>query len=283
MASVDKVLKKEDAVFSLAENEFEKKVKTSEQLIFEEIMLVVQSMNIEAGKIKNDAEARKLLLSLEGKIRKAFEKGGYNEAVYGLVANFDEISRNKIELQDVLNGKRITMSQIAPLKRIAAQTTIDNLLGAGISRDLIYPIRQEIYRQALLGGTIRDAEQGIRKYILNNKGSDSTLLRYASQVATDSINQFAGTIEDTVKKEFGFNAYRYVGSIIVDSRCQCRYWVTFDKISDEQLEGDIKTALDGGTLGGCTCSGMIPGTNVDNFGIYRGGYRCRHKAIATNI
>ena len=286
MANIDKIIQKSDAVFTTAESEFDKKVKASEQLIFDEILILVQELNIQAGRIKNDADAQKLLLSLENKIRAAFEKSGYNKAVYDLLSNFDTIAKNKITLHDVLNGKRITNDQINPIKRLAVQSTIDNLLGAGISKDLIYPIRQEIYRQALVGGTIKDAEAGIRKYILNNKGNDSTLLRYASQVATDSMNQFAGTIESSIKDEFGFNAYRYVGSIILDSRCQCRWWVKQEKISEEQLSVEIPIALNGGRLdksGDCLCSGMIPGTNTSNFGIYRGGYRCRHKAIATNL
>ncbi len=283
MASVDKVISEGDDIFNKAETSFEKKVRASEQLIFEEIMTLVQELNIQAGRIKNDADAQRLLLSLENKIRAAFENAGYNKAVYDLLPNFDAIAKNKIELQDVLNGKRVTNKQIDPIKRLAVQGTIDNLLGAGIAKDFIYPLRQELYRQSLVGGTIKQAEAGIRKYILNNKGGDSTLIRYANQVATDGLNQYAGTIENKIKDEFNFNAYRYVGSIIKDSRCQCRYWVEQGKISDSDLAGQIKIALDGGKLGNCTCSGMIPGTNTSNFGIYRGGYKCRHKAIATNI
>lgn len=283
MASVDKIIKEGEAIFNKAESDFEKKVRASEQLIFDEILTLVQELNIQAGRIKNDADAQRLLLSLESKIRKAFEKSGYNQAVYDLLPNLDEIASNKISLHDALNGKRITKDQIKPMTRLAIQSAIDMLIGAGISKDFIYPLRQEIYRQSLVGGTIKQAEAGIRKYILNNKGGDSTLLRYTGQVATDGLNQYAGTIESKIKDEFGFNAIRYVGSIIKDSRCQCRFWVEKGKISNADLKGQIAIALDGGKLGDCYCSGMIPGTNVDNFTIYRGGYRCRHKAIATNL
>jgi hypothetical protein len=102
-------------------------------------------------------------------------------------------------------------------------------------------------------------------------------------VARDSINQYDGSIQNVIKNELELNDFIYSGSIIKDSRCQCRYWVYKIKLKKEDLIDEIQIALDGRSLGGCNCSGMIPGTTIDNFAVNRGGYACRHRAIATNF
>jgi hypothetical protein len=47
-------------------------------------------------------------------------------------------------------------------------------------------------------------------------------------------------------------------------------------VKDAQLPGEIEWALRNG-------SGMIPATTPETFGIYRGGYRCRHHATAIQV
>lgn len=283
MPSVDKIISTEQQLYVKAEEDFGKKVRGSEKKIFDEIMKYVSAVNITSGRLSSNEKTQNFLLSLENKIRAAFKDGGYNQAVKDLLTDFDKIAENKIKLHDALNKKRITMAMIEPVKRIEVQKTLDNLIGAGISKDIIYPVRQGLYRQILVGGKVEDLEQQIRDYVYSRKDKDSKLLQYSSQIAIDSINQFGGTIEGVLADEFGLNAFRYIGSIIKDSRAQCRFWVDKGILPKEELESEIETALDGEELNGRKCSGMIPGTNTTNFSIYRGGYRCRHQAIATFV
>jgi len=70
------------------------------------------------------------------------------------------------------------------------------------------------------------------------------------------------------------NAFQYIGSLVTDSRPQCERWIIKKGgvLKYSELEKEISWAYSNG-------KGMIPGTNKDNFGTYRGGYNCKHSAV----
>jgi hypothetical protein len=92
------------------------------------------------------------------------------------------------------------------------------------------------------------------------------------QISRDALGQFDGQINAIIADEFGLDAFRYVGSIIDDSRAQCVRWVGKRILEKSEMQSEIAWANNNG-------SGMIPGTNPDNFLVFRGGYNCRHRAI----
>ncbi|MFN9108950.1 MAG: hypothetical protein ACK5XN_02555, partial [Bacteroidota bacterium] len=96
--------------------------------------------------------------------------------------------------------------------------------------------------------------------------------RYVKQVSRDALGQFDGQINAKIADEFGLDAFRYVGSIIDDSRSQCVRWVGKRILEKSEMQSEINWANNNG-------SGMIPGTTPENFLVYRGGYNCRHRAI----
>ncbi|MEX0596827.1 MAG: hypothetical protein WD512_10025, partial [Candidatus Paceibacterota bacterium] len=77
---------------------------------------------------------------------------------------------------------------------------------------------------------------------------------------------------------YGMTKIVYLNSNIKTTRGQCLHWTSFDFLTDEQLKEEIPIAVNGGTLGGYKCSGMIESTTIDNFTANRGGYNCRHEA-----
>ena len=79
-----------------------------------------------------------------------------------------------------------------------------------------------------------------------------------------------------VRKEFDLNGFKYIGSLVKDSRPQCKKWKRMGVIRYDQLDKEISWAYSNG-------KGMIPGTNKDNFATYKGGYNCAHQAVATRI
>jgi hypothetical protein len=86
------------------------------------------------------------------------------------------------------------------------------------------------------------------------------------------LNQFDGQVNSAIANEFGLDAYRYVGSLIDDSRAQCIRWAGKQVLLKEDLAKEISWATANGT-------GMIAGTTPENFATFRGGYNCRHSAI----
>jgi hypothetical protein len=70
--------------------------------------------------------------------------------------------------------------------------------------------------------------------------------------------------------------FHYVNSLIRDSRPQCVRWVGMEYLERAKLQSEIDWAFNNG-------SGMVKSTNPSNFATYRGGYRCRHLAIAVRV
>ena len=283
MAKVDKIIASGDDIMISAEDTFTGDVKDIEKRLLAEVNKIFNTIDVKNGKIQSSEDAVKFLASLEKKITDALNKAGYNSKVKDYLKNFDAIRRNNIALHAALNNINIPYDSLNSLTKLEVQNTVDKLLGSGISRDFIIPIRESLYRNITLGSTIQETKKTISDYIISQDGKDSKLLRYTTQVARDSISQYDGAIQTVIKNELDLPDYIYSGSIITDSRCQCKYWVNKIKLPGDELEGEIQTALDGGELGGCNCSGMIPGTTVDNFARYRGGWNCRHRAISYNI
>lgn len=283
MAKVDRLITQGEKIMLSVEETFTGDMRDIERLLMAEIMKLFDEIDVKQGKLQNSEQAMRFLASMDARIDAALKKSGYNSKVAALIRNFDKIRENNIAVHAALNNETIAFSSLNAITNIEVENTINKLLGAGISVDFKYPIREALYRNITLGASIQDAKSTIESYILSNDGKDSKLLRYVGQVARDSVNQYNGVIEKTIANELDLKDFIYVGTIITDSRCQCRYWVNKGKLKRDELIDEIQTAVDGRSLGGCKCSGMMPESNIDNFSVTRGGYNCTHRAIATNL
>jgi hypothetical protein len=115
-------------------------------------------------------------------------------------------------------------------------------------------------------------ENFLTAYVVGTPELNGLYSRYVKQISRDALGQFDGQINAIIADEFGLDAFRYVGSIIDDSRAQCVRWVGKRILEKSEMQSEIAWANNNGT-------GMIPGTNPDNFLVFRGGYNCRHRAI----
>ena len=281
--STDTLIADGERRMNIAENIFNSNTKRAESAIYQELQKLFDSIDITAGKIKNSRKTMEFLHSLELRIYDALNNSGYNGAVKNYLKNFDRIRDNNIDIQAKLNKKVLSPGSFDDITRMETQAAIERLTGSGISKDFIIPIKESLYRNIYLGADIATARKTIEDYVLTKEGQESKLLRYTRQVARDTINQYDGAIQKVIANELDLPDYLYAGSLIQDSRGQCKYWVEKTKLLGEELKAEIEQAIAGRTLGGYKCSGMIPQTSVDTFSIYRGGYNCRHRAIATKF
>jgi len=281
--AITKILNEGDKILDTSETNFLKSVKAAENLLYKEISKIFEAVDVTNGKLKNNEKARLFLLSLDKRITDALYNSPYKSAVVNLLKDYDKIALNNIELQAAVNGENILFSQINGIKQIEANNTLDKLLGNGISKDFIAPIRENLYRNILVGSSIEDTQNSIKDFIISTPEKDSRLLRYANQIGRDSIMQFDGAIQQNIASELDLPDYLYTGSLIIDSRAQCVHWANKIELKGSELQGEIDTAIKGGYIGGRKCGGMNPSCSVQTFSIYRGGYNCRHRAIATSL
>lgn len=90
---------------------------------------------------------------------------------------------------------------------------------------------------------------------------------YAGHIASDSLFQYNGTIQKIIADEYSLTKGLYIGDIIKDSRPACKYLVGLKRKIDITEIPDVLIKYP---------DGIIEGTTMKNFPVYRCGWRCRH-------
>jgi len=211
-------------------------------------------------------------------IADAINASAYPTAVAQCVRSIEEITTLSQQVLTKYNPKikidfdRLGVSQI---RTAQIETIVNNMTGISLTAEVRQPIREALQRNVFAGSTLTDTKKYIEDFLTQQPGQKyARLTRYAMTWAQDGILQYDGQIYDQFRSTYTTNKIMYIGSLINDSRPQCVRWITQygGKIPMAKLQDEINWALNNG-------SGMNLATTVSSFCTYRGGYRCRHKAI----
>lgn len=223
------------------------------------------------GRFVWDKNNLRLLNRLTPELAKALERANFEGSMLDYFDDFDEIGQNIADLHGRVNDVRVTKSSLNADKLVVVEQVVKGLAQANIDQTFLQPVRQGLYSRIRFGASVTETEAYLRELIVGTE-KEGVISRWVGQVARDAANQYEGTINQRVAQEFNLTNYEYVGSIVKNSRPQCRRWVEKGRISKEELAGELEWAYNNG-------AGMIPGTTVETFAIYRGGYNCQHTAI----
>lgn len=267
---IDKKLKAMD----VADARFLTGFEPIEKKIYEAVQKKVLDMNFESGKSLFDDTNVQMINELNDVITNAIKSSGYPAKVKEYLRSFDTIKQFNFDAHKDVNDLSTAELEklVNPMQKQVVQQTIDGLTGSGIDTQFIQPMKEGIFKNIVSGATITDLESYLKSYILSDELNLGKFKKYTTQIARDTLNQFDGQVNSRIANEYGLNAFKYVGSLIDDSRPQCVRWVGKGTLLLDELQTEISWAYSNG-------SGMIPGTTPDNFSVYRGGYNCRHSAI----
>jgi len=271
---IDKLISKKDKAIVRSENDLLSDFNNIEQKVFDAVKKKINSMNIEGGKILFDDTNTAIVNEIDATIKNALQGSNYPSQVKDFLRSFETIRQFNFDVQKNVNdlSEKELSDLINPIQQANVEQTLNGLTGTGVSTNFIQPVREGIYKNIVAGTTISDMEVYLTNYILSNPERMSGLKRYVTQVSRDSLNQFDGQVNSHIAETFGLDAFRYVGSLIDDSRPQCVRWVGKNVLLLDDLQNELNWAYNNG-------SGMIPGTTPNNFAVFRGGYNCRHSAI----
>lgn len=225
-----------------------------------------------------DDVAVQMLSQLDVIIANAINSSAYPASVANVVRSIDEITSLSQQVLTNYNPKvkidfdKLGVSQV----RIAqVESIVNNMTGDSLTVNVRQGIREGLQRNVFAGAKLTDTRDFIAEYLTKQKGDKyARLTRYAMTWAQDGILQYDGQIYDRFRQEYPPSHIRYIGSLIADSRPQCVRWINkYDGlIPVDKLQSEIQWAVTSG-------SGMNLATTPQSFCTYRGGYRCRHKAI----
>jgi hypothetical protein len=227
-----------------------------------------------------------MLATFENNIKTALKRTNYRDLIKGYLSNFDEIAKLSQQTAQAVAGRTVQASTVNALKRIEIERIALQLVEPqGIQSNIVDPIKRILFKSVTTGTDYASATAEIETFVNGVQGQNGFMQRYTTQLARDSVNRYAGTINNVIKAEFELDGFVYVGSLIETSREVCNELVRGDgKFQDLQKDGAYRIAdlpiIVSRMLGE---GGVNPALTVDNFFELRGGYNCRHEAIPIKL
>jgi hypothetical protein len=275
--SLTSIYNQKQKVINNAVGSFVKGAKNTEIEISQAVFSLLRRAN---NKDLSILEKAKVINEIEVKVFEIIRKSEYKSSVQKFLGSLKEIEtlqkKTMLEATGIKGGK----VKFNELSKFASQSINDNFLGKGLDANVVQPLKQRIGESLISGADNTQLESVVSQYFESDEKL-GRLTRYVNAIANDALQNYGGLINNEYRKEYQLTKFRYVGSLIEDSRGQCRHWTSKDVITEAELIEEIPIAIAGGFLGGFKCSGMAEWTNIDNFTIERGGYNCRHEAIPT--
>ena len=224
---------------------------------------------------------KKFLAGLPAQFQATLKDVGYTDKAVEFTDLYGEVEGELVQLHDDLSNIKSNKSKFSSaqntlnsMRQNMVDFTINNLVerGGELEAAVLPEVRKALNNAAMGQADLFSTIDSIGDVLAGDGEVDGIFARNATRIARDSFYQYQGAINQTIALEFEMNAYRYIGSIVDETRPQCERWVEQEYILFSELQAEIDWALS-------LDRGMIKETDIDTFGIYRGGWNCRHLAI----
>lgn len=259
--------------FNAVEKQMLSNIDFLNKLIYEAIYGRLTDFEISGGKFISNDNSAVVVQQLKKELIDVINGDEYQNRFKNWLKNYDQITAYNIKTQKEINKLSLSSKQFKDIKKQSVIKVTEDLVGIGVEAKFVSPITEALMRNVIMGATVTDTKQYLESYIFGDEETDGKLTRYAGQIARDSVSQYDGQINQRIMKEYEMDGYEYVGSLVEDSRPICTHIINnMDGfVPIEELPLLLKKYEGSG--------GMIDGTTVETFAVYRGGWNCRHAAI----
>lgn len=275
---VPRLIEMKDAIIDNADESLLEGFDGIEQSIYNGVNREVKKLEQADGKILFNEANLLLVLALTPYIIDSIQQSRYPSNVRTFIGQLPIIEDLNIRIHEQENSvsNKDLKKAVAGVQTTTTTNIINDLTGAGVQVEFIKPLTELIYNNVVSGSSLSDLQAAIREYIEGRADQLGQFRKYVTRISRDALYQYDGILNARIGDYFGFDAYRYVGTLIRDSRPQCIRWVGKGILLRKDMEKELAYAYNSG-------SGMIPGTTADNFSVYRGGYNCRHTALPIRL
>ncbi|MEX6689218.1 hypothetical protein QTN47_17040 [Danxiaibacter flavus] len=267
----------------VAIDDFQKQIPGIQEKMFNELQTLVKDLGVQNGKILANLDNLKLIGNIKNKIERIIISNSYKAKVQQFVKSYQAVRNLHDDYFAQFNVTFPKKETYDVIKQLAVDSTLNSLLGAGISANVIDKVGEILKTNTTSAASYSDMINQLRSYVLTGNETEGVLERYTKQITTDAINQYSAQYHQAVSSDLNFSWGRYVGSNITTSREFCLKLTKKDYIHKSELPEIIKGDIDGHQ---CKLSkstglplGMVSGTTPGNFQIYRGGYNCGHQFL----
>jgi len=254
-------------------------IESLEIAIYSKILDILRSFAQEEGRIIAKGSNAALFDRLKRQILKVIRESTFVPKVNKFLTSFDKVEKMNRSIYERILGTKVR-TDLSLEKLTVIEKVTDSLLNqSSLNANFINPIRKTLTDAVRFNQTFAEAEENLKRAV---KGTDKggLLRRYAGQVVTDSINGFDGAINDVIRDAYQLDGFRYVGSLIKDSRLNCIELINgsgaFEKFAIRPGSYRVKDTEKIIAIAE-NRPGWNPETTVNTFGQFRCGYRCRHQ------
>lgn len=249
-----------------------------EKSVYNKILKMLRNFSQEEGRLIQTQASNSLLLNLRKEILSIIRKSVFIPRVNKFITQFDEVEKRNKSFYSRLLGTSVK-TNVSLEKKIIIDHVADSLTKtASINQNFTDPIRKMMVDSVRYKQTFEEAESNLKR-LVRGTGKGGLLKRYSSQIVRDSMNGFDGAVNDVIRDAFQLDGWRYVGSLIDDSRLNCENWIEGSGKFKIYSIGDGKyrvADLPAMIRIAKNRDGWNPNTTPETFAQYRGGYRCRH-------
>jgi hypothetical protein len=261
--------------------DFQKGIPEIQKGMLDRLLIELKDLEVRDGKVLNSVQNLKLIGQIKNKLEKLIISEGYKASVKDFIQAFETVSSLQNQYFAQFNAKFKPSKTIPFMKQLAVDTTVNGLIGQGLSVNIVDRIGTILQNNITAGGSYASLNDQLRSSIVGGEENEGMLQRYSKTITTDAINQYSAQYHETIATDLKFNWGRFVGSNITTTREFCDLLTEKEWVHRSELPEIVKGNIDGHQ---CKLSkstglplGMIPGTNADNFKVRRGGYNCGHQ------
>lgn len=197
--------------------------------------------------------------------------------VNGGIKDFDNLRKENINLHNEINGLGLSKNQSDYVLNLQSQVIQYNLTTESAIRSwFINPFKAALSTAVETGASVSTMERFLQAWykkekqsgILSGVNSIPNFSQYAGQLARDAVFKTNNAVNDSVRAVFGAEKFRYVGSLVRDSRPFCRHLIKLDRLIAYEEVPKIASQYP---------QGLMKPFTIDTFSHNCGGYNCRHQ------
>jgi hypothetical protein len=244
-------------------------VEKSQKAIFDELIVLVENLETEAGKILLSENNLVQVEIIVNKLKGSVYGSEYLEAVGSFAGEFNtQAQLNNEYFTKILNEDFTTKAIYDNILKASQRDAVALLTDAGVNQAFFIPMKNILNTSVTTGQSMGEAIKALRAFVEGNTEIDGTLLRHVKQVARDGFSFSDRQYTNIVANDIGLEFYRYVGGTVDDTRdfCSQRTGKYFHKKEIEKWEK-------------LSWQGKAKGTTESTIFVFAGGYNCLHSIL----
>lgn len=283
----DSIIEELTTLLEKRAKDFSDAMPTVQKQAYREVLVLAKELDTRKdGTITPTLKNVRLIAKIKQRLNEVILDGKYYKELDKVIKTYTEITKLQNAYFTAMVGKFTVPAVLAEIEKQSIEITLESMGKEGLNAGVINRVRDILNKNVTTGGKIDDFIEEVRIYLNDTPDGDGALKKYSKQIVTDALNQYSAQYNQLLSDDLGFKFYKYVGTLVDDSREFCRKIIEAKKgcmqfihisqfqellngkICGEQIHINKKSGLP---------SGLIKGTNTSNLLVNRGGWQCAHQ------